>query len=106
MEQKTTKETKRKLWSVYVFVERDVQVGRSMARKKRLTAKQEYIRVAGPREVIVQKFLYLNVTKAYKKAGILYIQIGTGKKKELHKHDVKHVISIQLREHDRSGRVQ
>lgn len=106
MEQKQTKEAKKQLWSVYVFIERKVQVGRSIVRKKRLTSKQSYKQLSGPVETVLHKFLYLNVTKMYKKNNILYIQVGVGKKKELHRHEVKDISSLQIREHDRSGRVQ
>jgi len=106
MQQKETKASKRAMWSVYVFVERQVREGRSMLRRKRLSQKQPYRRLAGTTEIVLHEFLYLNVTKMYKKSGILYIQVGVGKKKEMHMHDMKSVVSIQIREHDRSGRVQ
>jgi hypothetical protein len=106
MEQKTTKVVKRRTWSVYVFVEREVITGRSMARRRRLSARQQYRQLPGVKETVLHKFLYLNVTKMYKKLNVLYIQVGAGKKKELHMHDMKHVVSIQVREHDRSGRIQ
>ena len=106
MEQKKSKATKRITWSVYVFVEREVIPGRSMSRKRRLTAKQEYRQVSHMKEMALIKFLYVNMTKMYKKLGILYIHVGIGKKEEMHMHDMKHVVSIQVRENDRSGRVQ
>jgi hypothetical protein len=106
MQQHETKASKRQLWSVYVFVERQVQEGRSMLRRKRLSQKQPYRRLAGTTEIVLHEFLYLNVTKMHKKNGILYIQIGMGKSKEIHRHDMKSVVSIQVREHDRSGRIQ
>jgi hypothetical protein len=52
---------------------------------------------------VVMEYLYLNVTKMYKKAGILYVQVGSGKTKEIHKHEMKRIESIQIREHKRSG---
>lgn len=106
MEQKTTQRSKRQLWSVYVFVERQVQEGRSMLRRRRLTQSRPDRYIPGKTETVLYKFLYLNVTKMYKKGGVLYIQIGIGKKKEMHMHDMKSVVSIQVREHDRSGRIQ
>lgn len=55
-----------------------------------------------PVEVIME-YLYLNVTKMYKRNGILYVQIGVGKTKDIHKHEMKRVESIQIREHKRKG---
>jgi hypothetical protein len=106
MQQKTPKVSKRRIWSVYVFIEREVISGRSMMRRSRLTAKQQYVRLPGKIETVLHKFLYLNVTKVYKKNGILYIVVGAGKNKEQHMHDLKSVNSIQVREHDPSGRVE
>lgn len=106
MEQKQTKVAKKALWSVYVTVERNAQVGRSMVRRKRLIAQQEYGRVLGVRETILREFLYVNVIKMYKKEDILYIQVDVGKKKELHKHDVESITQLQIRKHDRSGRIE
>jgi hypothetical protein len=77
-----------------------------MLRRKRLTQSRPDRYIPGKSETVVYKFLYLNVVKMHKKLGILYIQIGVGKKKEIHRHDMKHVVSIQVREHDRSGRIQ
>ena len=106
MEQKQTQKSKRALWSVYVFVERHVQEGRSMLRRRRLSQIRPDRHISGKTETILYKFLYLNVTKMYKKSGILYIQVGVGKKKEMHRHDMNSVVSVQVREHDRSGRIQ
>ena len=104
MLQKTTPISKRPMWSVYVFVERGIQVGRSMVRRKRLTQISRIERrIPGELKIVIQKYLYVNVVKMYKKENILYIQVGAGKKKEIHKHDMKDVISIQIREHKRSG---
>ena len=106
MEQKVAKKSKRAAWSVYIFIERQVQEGRSIRRKKRLTAIQPDRYIAGPATAIIHKFLYLNVTKMFKKAGILHIQVGVGKKKELHIHEVKDIASIQIREYKRDGRIE
>jgi len=106
MEQKVAVKSKRQAWSVYVFIERQVQEGRSVKRRKRLTATQPDRYIAGPARSVLHKFLYLNVTKMFKKAGILHIQVGTGKKKELHMHEVKDVASIQVREYKRDGRIE
>jgi hypothetical protein len=106
MEQKQTKISKRRMWSVYVFVERNIQIGRSMERQKRLTMPRVDRHISGVLQTAVQEYLYLNVVKMYKKNRILYIQIGVGKKKEMHMHDMKSVVGIQVREYDRSGRVQ
>lgn len=105
MEQKITKKSERAMWSVYVFVEREVQLGRSIKRKKRLTAIQPDRYVLKPLETVLHKFLYLCVTKIYKKDDILHIQVETGKKKEIHRHEIKSVVNIQIRKHDRSGRI-
>ena len=109
MEQKQSKRTKRALYSVYVFVKRDIQEGRSMARRKRLNQPRTYDRyIPGEETADIKKFLYLNVTKIRKIArlGYLCIQIGIGKKKELHYHEMRRIESLQIREHDRSGRIQ
>jgi hypothetical protein len=106
MQQKITKASKRRIWSVYVFVERQIQEGRSMVRRKRLTDKQLIRRMPGQATTVIQRYLYLGVTKMNKKNGILYIQVGVGKKKELHMHELWSVAGIQIREHDRSGRIQ
>ena len=74
-------------------------------RRKRLTAQQEYGRVLGVRETILREFLYVDVVKIYKKENILYIQVGVGKKKELHKHDIKNITQLQIRKHDKNGRI-
>jgi hypothetical protein len=106
MEQKETKASKRAMWSVYVFIERQVREGRSVARRRRLTDKPMIRRIPSELKTIIQKFLYLNVTRMYKKEGFLCVQVGVGKKKELHMHDMKSVAGIQIREYDKSGRVQ
>jgi len=106
VEQKVAKKSKRATWSVYVFVERQVQSGRSIKRRTRLTAPLPDKYTPKPLETVLHKFLYLNVTKMYKKRGILYIQVGTGKKKELHMHEVNSVASVQVREYKRDGRIE
>jgi hypothetical protein len=106
MEQKITQRSKRATWSVYVFVERQVQEGRSMLRRKRLNQTRPDRYLPGEETFTIKKFLYLNVTKIYYKKGNLYVQIGVGKKKEMHVHEMKSVVGVQTREHDRSGRVQ
>jgi hypothetical protein len=106
LQQKTAKISKRAAWSVYIFIERQAQEGRSVRRRKRLTAQIPDRYIAGPATSVIHKFLYLNVTKMYKKVGILYIQVGMGKKKEIHKHEVKDVASIQVREYKRDGRIE
>lgn len=109
MEQKETKKLKRAICSVYVFVRRSIQEGRSMARRKRLNQPRTSDRYLPGEEVTdIQEFLYLNVTKVRKivELGYLCVQIGIGKNKELHYHDMRRIESIQIREYDRSGRVQ
>jgi hypothetical protein len=106
MEQKTAKVTKRKMWSVLIHVERDVQEGRIVTRRKRLTDMRQARYIPGPVVTVLHEFLYLGVTKMFKKKGILYIQVGTGKKKELHHHEVKSINSIQIREYKRDGRIE
>jgi len=107
MEQKVAKKSKRAAWSVYVMIERQSQGGRTIKRRKRLTApiSDQYV-FTKPAETILHKFLYLNVTKMYKKGGILHIQVGVGKNKEIHMHEVKDVSSVQIREHKRDGRIE
>jgi len=109
MEQKKTIRSKRQLYSVYVFVRRDIQEGRSMARRKRLNQplkSDQYL--PGEETTEIQKFLYVNVTKVRKivRLGYLCIQVGVGKNKELHYHDMRRIESLQIRKHDRSGRIQ
>jgi hypothetical protein len=106
MEQKTAKVTKRPFWSVYVFIKRDVQEGRILTRQKRLGERRPERYIPGMAKTVLHKFLYLHVTKMYKKGGILHIQVGTGKKKELHMHEVKDVASVQVREYKRDGRIE
>ena len=107
MEQKVAKKSKRAAWSVYVFIERQSQGGRTVKRRKRLSESipDQYV-FTKPAETVWHKFLYLNVTKMYKKGGILYIQVGVGKNKEMHIHEVKDVASVQVREHKRDGRIE
>lgn len=97
MEQMVSKVSKRPLWSVYVMVRAEVYKGRVLSRKH--STKRE---MKEPVEVIIE-YLYLDVVKMYKKNGILYIQVGIGKKKEMHMHEVSRVDSVQIREHKRSG---
>jgi hypothetical protein len=108
MEQKKAVRSKRQLYSVYVFIRREIQKGRSMARRKRLNQIQPDRYIPGEVVAGIQEFLYLNVTKVRKiaKFGYLCIQIGIGKNKELHYHDIRRVESLQVRKHDRSGRIQ
>jgi hypothetical protein len=109
MEQKETIRSKRQLYSVYVSVRRDIQAGRSMARRKRLNQPVQSDRyLPGEKTTDIQKFLYVNVTKVRKIArlGYICIQIGVGKNKELHYHDMRRIESLQIRKHDRSGRIQ
>lgn len=106
MEQKQTQKSKRQLYSVYVFVRREIQEGRSMARRKRLNQTRPDRYLPGEETVAIKKFLYVDVIKMFKKENVLCIQVGVGKKKEIHKHELKSISSIQIREHDRSGRIQ
>jgi hypothetical protein len=106
MQQKTAKKSKRALWSVYVFIEREVQEGRVLTRRRRLTEIKQPRYIPGPVKTVIHKFLYLNVTKMYKKNGMLFIQVGVGKNKELHRHEVKDVASVQVREYKRDGRIE
>lgn len=103
MEQKISKVSKRPLWSVYVFIERAVQEGRSVTRRRRLTEIKQPRYIPGPVRTVLHKFLYVGVTKMHKKKGMLYVQVGTGKNKEIHIHEVKDINSIQVREYKRSG---
>lgn len=77
MEQKVTKKTKKQLWSLYVFIR---------------TGERTF-----------RKYLYLNVIQFYQEEGLLHIIVD---KDEKHIHDLSRVESIQVREHDRSGRIQ
>lgn len=77
-----------------------------MRRRKRLTAFQPDRYIPKPLETIIQKFLYLNVTKMQKKDGFLVIQVGVGKKAETHRHELKSIASIQIREYKRDGRIE
>jgi len=103
MQQKIAPKNKRKMWSVYIFTKRDVQKGRSIVRRKRLNQTRLDKYISGQIESVLCKFLYLEVIKICKKKGFLYIQMGVGKKKEVHIHDVKDIINIQIREHKRDG---
>jgi len=107
MEQKVAKKSKRAAWSVYVYIERQSQVGRSVKRRKRLTESipDRYV-FTKPAEAILHKFLYLNVTNMYKRDGFLVIEVGVGKKKEIHRHEVKDVTSVQVREYKKDGRIE
>lgn len=77
MEQRTKGGNKKKLWSVYVFIR------------------------TGPDTF--KKYLYLDVTKMFKKLGMLHIWCG---KQEKHIHDLKRIDSVQIREYKRDGRIQ
>ena len=77
MEQKTQKKSKKKMWSMYVFIR------------------------TGPRTF--RKYLYLNVVKFYKEGGELYIIVD---KSETHIHNLDRIESIQIREHLQDGRIQ
>ena len=103
MEQKTAPVSKRRLWSVYVFVEREIQEGRIIARSTRLGKVPKLKRIMRELKTVVFEHLYLNVSKMFKKQGILYIYVGVGKNKEVHRHDMKSVVGIQIREYKRSG---
>jgi len=83
------------------MIRTEVYQGRVLSRKRyegRITRRE----MKEPVEVIIE-YLYLGVTKMYKKNGILYIQVGVGKAKEMHMHEVVRIDSIQIREHKRSG---
>jgi len=97
MEQNTFKESKCQLWSVYIMVRTEVYKGRVLSRKYK-TQREMKAPIS-----IIKEYLYLNVVKMYKKDSILYIQIGKGKAKEIHKHDIMRVESIQIRKYKRSG---
>lgn len=106
MEQKITRVSRQSLWSVYVFVERDVQEGRSITRRKQLGQIRPARYIPGVVKSVIHKFLYLNVTKMHKKENMLYIQVGTGKKKEVHRHDMNSVVSVQIREYRKDGIIE
>lgn len=107
MEQKQTQKSKRVLYSVYVFIKREVQKGRSITRRKRLNQIKPDRYVPGKVVEDIQEFLYLNVTKVRKiaKLGYICIQVGVGKNKEFHYHDMRRIESLQIRKHDQSGRI-
>lgn len=70
MEQKKTKISKKRLWSLYIFIR------------------------TGPKTF--RKYLYLNVSEFYQEEGLLHIWVG---KSEHHIHDLDRVESIQVREY-------
>ena len=98
---KTTRRSKRYEWSVYVVVETEGYEGRVLVRKPKST---KHLRYMHSEPVIVTKeYLYLDAVKMYKKNGILYIVTGSGKKREVHKHEMKRVKGIWKREYNREG---
>lgn len=78
--QRTTPISKRRMWSVYIFV------------KMGPMSEEQYMR-----------FMYTRVTKMYKKGKFLHVQEGMGKQKVIHIHDVKRIENIQIRKHKRGG---
>ena len=107
MEQKVAKKSKYRAWSVYVFIERHVQDGRSVKRRKRLTDQipDQYVFTESAKSIL-HKFLYINVTKMEKIDNILYIEVEKGKKKKVHMHEIKDITSLQVREYRRDGRIE
>jgi deoxyadenosine/deoxycytidine kinase len=98
MEQMVSKIDKKPKWSVLVTIKSEVFKGRIFSRRKGVSIRR--IRDANTLVEEEHEYLYLNVTKMYKKGHILHIHIG---KAEHHMHDLQRVISIQAREYKRSG---
>lgn len=94
MEQKETIKLKRPLWSVYILLQMNEYIPLRKFKKPRL--KTPLVNETH------KEYLYLDVTKLYKKDGMVHVCCG---KKEHHMHDLKRVVSIQVREYDRSGRI-
>lgn len=94
MEQKQTQKLKRPLWSVYILLHANEYIPLRKFKKPRLKSP-----IANTK---YKEYLYLDVTKLYKKDGMVHVWCG---KKEHHMHDLKRIESIQVREYDRSGRV-
>lgn len=96
MEQNTFKADKKAKWSVLIIVETEGFTGRIFTRKKNTK------RLRLPNELVKSRheYMYLSVTKMYKKGNVLHIHIG---KAEHHMHDISRVVSIQVREYKRSG---
>lgn len=103
MEQKVAKASKKKLWSVYVFVETQAREGRILARQGRSGKGVSEKRLPSESKSVVHPYLYLNVTKLFKKDNVLHIECVN---KEKHMHDIKRVVNIQVREYRRDGRIQ
>ena len=96
MEQKETKRLKRPLWAVYILL-RSNQSTPIRIMKKRMK------RFSPQVNTLHREYVYLDVVKLYKKDGIVHI---LSDKKEHHSHEMGHIESIQVREYDRSGRIQ
>lgn len=94
MEQKETKKLKRALWSVLIVLRGNEYTPLRKFKKPRL--KTPLV------NTLNKEYMYLDVTKMYKEDGLVHICCG---KKEHHTHELKRVISIQVREYDRSGRI-
>ena len=87
-------------WSVLLVVETDGYEGRVLLRNK----KSKVLRDMKNLPVrITKEFLYLNATKMYKKKGMIIIETGKGKQKEVHIHEMSRVKEIYKREYKREG---
>lgn len=92
--------SKRPEWSIYVVIESEMYIGRVLSRKKNTKRLRDMSNRPVP---CLREYLYLGVTKMYKKKGILYIITGGGKNKEIHRHEVKRVRGLFKREYKREG---
>jgi len=98
---KTTKRSKYPEWSVYVVIETEGYEGRVLVRQPKST---KYLRHIKAMPVVeFRDYMYLNVTKMFKKKGVLYIVVGKGKKQEIHMHDASRVRELWKREYKREG---
>ena len=96
MQQNTFKADKKAKWAVSVTIEMEGYDGRVFSRKlpsHRVKKLNDFV-------VTQREYLYLNVTKMYKKNNTLHIHIG---KLEHHMHEVQRVLCVQVREYKRGG---
>lgn len=95
-----TPRSKRREWSIYVVIEAEMYQGRVLSRKKNTKKLRD---MSNKPVSCMRDYLYLGVTRMYKRNGILYIITGSGKKKEIHRHEVKRVCGLFKREYKREG---
>jgi tRNA(Ile2) C34 agmatinyltransferase TiaS len=96
MEQKETRKLKRPLWAVYILLRTNQSTPIHIMKKR--------VKRSLPHDNTQHReYVYLDIVKLYNQHGIVHI---VSDKKEQHTHEMAHIESIQVREYDRSGRVQ